>query len=139
FLLDSLTKFFDDLPNPTLRKKDVVWIALRSVDPPEQEFLDEFNDLKFFTMEDVRKQGIDSVIKQSIEWLQPGPQSPLHLSFDIDALDPAVAPSTGTPVANGLTMSEGRAIVQQAYNTGHLRAIDITEVNPALGKSQNDA
>lgn len=133
FLLDSLTSNFDDLPNPTLRKKDVVWISLRSVDGPEQEYLDQHKDLKYFTMEDVREQGIDSIIKQSLEWLQPGPETPLHMSFDIDALDPTIAPSTGTPVKNGLTMSEGRTIVQQAYNTGYLRGLDITEVNPALG------
>lgn len=58
---------------------------------------------------------------------------PVHLSFDVDALDPSVAPSTGTPVRGGLTFREGHYICEAIWETGLLCALDIMEVNPVLG------
>jgi arginase len=61
-----------------------------------------------------------------------GSDTPIHLSFDVDALDPQWAPSTGTPVRGGLTLREGDYIAEVVHETGSLVAIDLVEVNPSL-------
>lgn len=59
-----------------------------------------------------------------------GADTPIHLSFDVDALDPMWAPSTGTPVRGGLTLREGDYICEALHDTGSLVAVDLVEVNP---------
>ena len=54
-----------------------------------------------------------------------GPNTPIHLSFDVDALDPQWAPSTGTPVRGGLTLREGDYIAESVHETGNLVAVDL--------------
>ena len=61
-----------------------------------------------------------------------GHDTPIHLSFDVDALDPQWAPSTGTPVRGGLTLREGDFICESVHETGSLVAMDLVEVNPRL-------
>ncbi|KAL9125876.1 MAG: hypothetical protein Q9217_004989 [Psora testacea] len=61
-----------------------------------------------------------------------GQDTPIHLSFDVDALDPQWAPSTGTPVRGGLTLREGDFICESVHETGSLVAMDLVEVNPRL-------
>lgn len=61
-----------------------------------------------------------------------GNDTPIHLSFDVDALDPLWAPSTGTPVRGGLTLREGDYIAECVHQTGNLVAMDMVEVNPSL-------
>ena len=67
-----------------------------------------------------------------------GNDTPIHLSFDVDALDPLWAPSTGTPVRGGLTLREGDYICETVHETGSLVAIDLVEVNPKLEPGFND-
>lgn len=66
----------------------------------------------------------------ALGWI--GTDTPIHLSFDVDALDPMWAPSTGTPVRGGLTLREGDFIAECVAETGSLVAIDLVEVNPQL-------
>uniref|UniRef100_A0A8P0T856 Arginase-2, mitochondrial n=2 Tax=Canis lupus familiaris TaxID=9615 RepID=A0A8P0T856_CANLF len=66
-------------------------------------------------------------------------QRPIHLSFDIDAFDPTLAPATGTPVVGGLTYREGMYITEEIHNTGLLSALDLVEVNPQLAASEEEA
>ncbi|XP_063803877.1 arginase-2, mitochondrial isoform X3 [Pseudophryne corroboree] len=65
-------------------------------------------------------------------------QRAIHLSFDIDAFDPVLAPATGTPVIGGLTYREGMYITEEIHNTGMLSALDMVEVNPILGATSNE-
>jgi arginase len=67
---------------------------------------------------------------QALGWI--GRDTPVHLSFDVDALDPMWAPSTGTPVRGGLTLREGDFIAECVAQTGCLVALDLVEVNPSL-------
>ena len=66
-----------------------------------------------------------------------GSDTPIHLSFDVDALDPMWAPSTGTPVRGGLTLREGDFICESVHQTGSLVAVDLVEVNPMLAPEVN--
>ncbi|KAG7169486.1 Arginase-like [Homarus americanus] len=114
----------------------IAYIGLRDVDNAEQQFLDKLNILAF-GMSDVDKLGLCTVIKRCLEHLKPSATRPLHLSFDIDSLDPYEAPSTGTPVRGGLNLREGLLITEAVRETGHLTAIDLVEVNPQLGDSKD--
>lgn len=67
-----------------------------------------------------------------------GNDTPIHLSFDVDALDPTYAPSTGTPVRGGLTLREGDFIAECVHETGSLVAMDLVEVNPTLEPGVDD-
>ena len=66
----------------------------------------------------------------ALEWI--GNDTPIHLSFDVDALDPQWAPSTGVPVRGGLTLREGDFIAECVAETGSLIALDLVEINPSL-------
>jgi arginase len=75
---------------------------------------------------------------KALESVNKDLKRPIHLSFDVDALDPSVAPSTGTPVRGGLTFREGHYICEAIYETGCLVALDLMEVNPTLMTTEAD-
>ncbi|KAI5458666.1 hypothetical protein BGZ63DRAFT_513907 [Mariannaea sp. PMI_226] len=109
--------------------KKIVYIGLRSVDAGERKILRE-HGIKAFSMFDVDRHGIGRVVEMALAHI--GNDTPIHLSFDVDALDPMWAPSTGTPVRGGLTLREGDYICESVAETGNLVAVDIVEVNPQL-------
>ena len=90
----------------------------------------------YFTSQDVREQGIVSVMQQCMSHVDPESNRQFHLSFDIDALDPSIAPATGTAVPHGLTLAEGQYICEHLAKTERLRCVDLVEVNPLLSDEQ---
>lgn len=82
---------------PLLKPERIVYIGLRDVDAGEKRHLKEQN-IKAFSMHEVDKYGIGKVVEMALDHVNPNRDRPIHLSFDVDALDPTVAPSTGTPV-----------------------------------------
>ncbi|SLM36573.1 arginase [Lasallia pustulata] len=109
--------------------KKLVYIGLRDVDRGEKVILRE-HGIKAFTMHDIDRHGIGRVMEMALGHI--GTDTPIHLSFDVDALDPQWAPSTGTPVRGGLTLREGDYIAECVHETGSLVAMDLVEVNPSL-------
>ncbi|THX99469.1 Ureohydrolase [Aureobasidium pullulans] len=109
--------------------KKLVYIGLRDIDRGEKKILREHN-IKAFSMHDIDRYGIGKVMDMALGWI--GSDTPIHLSFDIDSLDPMWAPSTGTPVRGGLTLREGDFIAECVHETGSLVALDLVEVNPSL-------
>ncbi|KAI9799167.1 MAG: Arginase, catabolizes arginine to ornithine and urea [Piccolia ochrophora] len=109
--------------------KKLVYIGLRDVDSGEKQILRE-NGIKAFSMHDVDRYGIGRVMEMALGHI--GTDTPIHLSFDVDALDPLWAPSTGTPVRGGLTLREGDYIAECVHETGSLIAVDLVEVNPSI-------
>ncbi|KAI9738298.1 MAG: Arginase, catabolizes arginine to ornithine and urea [Cirrosporium novae-zelandiae] len=107
----------------------LVYIGLRDVDRGEKKILRQ-NGIKAFSMHDIDRHGIGYVVSQALSHI--GSNTPIHLSFDVDALDPQWAPSTGTPVRGGLTLREGDFIAECVHETGQLIAMDLVEVNPSL-------
>lgn len=87
---------------PLLRPDRLVYIGLRDVDAGEKKILRD-NNIKAFSMHEVDKYGIGKVVEMALDHVNPGRDRPIHLSFDVDALDPSVAPSTGTPVSEIIT------------------------------------
>lgn len=82
------------------------------------------------------RHGIGKVMEMALGHI--GNDTPIHLSFDVDALDPLWAPSTGTPVRGGLTLREGDYIAECVHETGSLVALDLVEVNPTLDVGVNE-
>lgn len=126
-IFDWLAKDFSTFP--ALSHKKLVYIGLRDVDRGEKQLLRE-NGIKAFSMHDIDKHGIGRVLEMALAHI--GSDTPIHLSFDVDALDPQWAPSTGTPVRGGLTLREGDYIAECVHETGQLVAMDLVEVNPSL-------
>jgi len=119
---------------PALKPERLVYIGLRDIEAGEKKILRE-NNIKAFSMHEVDKYGIGKIVEMALDHVNPGRNLPIHLSFDVDALDPTVAPSTGTPVRGGLTFREGHYICEAIYETGLLVALDLMEVNPSLANA----
>ncbi|KAJ5368207.1 uncharacterized protein N7496_007967 [Penicillium cataractarum] len=113
--------------------KKFVYIGLRDVDEAEENLIKE-NGIKAFTMDDVRRQGIQTIMDLALEYL--GDRTPIHVSYDIDSLDPEWAPSTGFPVTRGLSLEEGIYISHRLHKTGNLIAMDLVEINPLIQPSK---
>ncbi|XP_058440529.1 arginase-2, mitochondrial isoform X2 [Marmota monax] len=143
FLLRELQDKVPQLPGfswikPCISSPSIVYIGLRDVDPPEHFILKNY-DIQYFSMRDIDRLGIQKVMEQTFDLLIGKRQRPIHLSFDIDAFDPTLAPATGTPVVGGLTYREGMYITEEIHNTGLLSALDLVEVNPRLATSDEEA
>lgn len=123
-------EWIDD--KPALPKHRLVYIGLRDLDAGEKKLLKDHN-IKAYSMHQVDRYGIGQVVQMALDHVNPSRNLPIHLSFDVDALDPSVAPSTGTPVRGGLTFREGHYICEAIWETGLLVAMDLMEVNPTLG------
>ena len=123
---------------PKLSPSRLVYVGLRDVDENEREILEDLN-IKTFYMADVDRLGIVKVVQEALESVDPHGERNIHLSFDIDALDPADAPATGTVVRGGLTLREGLTLCDMIHRTGRLKAVDLVEVNPSLASNQLDA
>lgn len=115
-----------------LSLKNFCWIGLRSIDYYERLMMEKYG-INYFDMRDIERMGIEKVVQKALEAINPNGERKLHVSFDIDSLDPVHANSTGTPVVGGLTLREGVFIMEEAFNTGMLSSIDLVEVNPCLG------
>jgi len=83
--------------HPVLKPNRLVYIGLRDIDDGERNILKD-QGIKAFSMHEVDKYGIGKVVDMALDHVNPERVLPIHLSFDVDALDPSVAPSTGTPV-----------------------------------------
>ncbi len=135
--LSFLTGLVDDVQrypsmdwfSPSVKFNDFVYIGLRDLDHFEKEIIRK-HSIKAYTMHDVDQKGIARVMDEINEFFKH--KSSIHLSYDIDALDPTVAPHTGTAVQGGLTIREGKFIGEYLYKTGKLRSMELVEVNPAL-------
>ncbi|CAL8284239.1 unnamed protein product [Merluccius merluccius] len=120
---------------PCVSAKDIVYIGLRDVDP-EEHFILKHLGIKVFSMTEVDGLGIARVMEETCDYLFSDAKKPIHLSYDIDAIDPLLAPATGTPVVGGLTYREGIYITEQICQTGLLSAVDLVEVNPKQGTTE---
>ncbi|MBN1654671.1 MAG: arginase [Deltaproteobacteria bacterium] len=121
---------------PTLRAKDVVLVGVRDLDPEEKKALKE-SGIAVYTMRDIDEQGISTVIKKALNRLRQ--LSRIHVSLDMDSLDPSEAPGVGTPVAGGLNYREAHLIMETVADTRRLASMDIVEINPILDQGNTTA
>ena len=122
---------FEWLKAGCLDEARLAYIGLRDVDEAEASMLRN-SHVHTYTMRDVDKYGIAKVIEMALQAIDPNGRCPMHLSLDIDAVDPHYAPGTGTAARGGLTYREIHYICEEMAETGRLVGMDLVEVNPGL-------
>jgi arginase len=114
-----------------LRPENIVYVGTRSIDPPEQNILDTYG-IKYYTSEQIKMGGVDEIMHRVLyEDLAHVPL--IHLSYDVDVMDPKVFPCTGTTVPGGLSVAESIAINEWLRRDSRFWSMDLVEYNPELG------
>ncbi len=114
---------------PPIREQRVVAIGIRELDPLEREALRQ-SAVRVFTMSDIDKLGMREVMRQALLHVEGA--AGVHVSFDMDVMDPDIAPGVGTPHQGGITYREAHLAMEMLYDAGILRSMEIVEVNPVL-------
>ena len=127
---------FEDGRFASITPDRIGYIGLRDVDEGEKEIIKELGITVAFGMADLEKYGINKLTEMILDEINPQRNKPIHVSFDVDGLDPMDAPATGTPVPGGVRITEAVDMLRIIRNTGLLASMDCVEVNPSLG---NDA
>jgi len=117
---------------PPFNLQNIAYIGLRDVDAGEKKILADHN-VNAFYMADVQTMGITKIMEKII---QVSGSRPIHLSFDVDGIDPKYMPATGTPVDSGLSLTDAIYICKQLANTKRVMSFDLVEINLDLGDEQ---
>ncbi|MDY0324021.1 MAG: arginase [Candidatus Carbobacillus sp.] len=116
--------------SPYVYPEDVVLIGIRDLDPGEKVFLRKLG-IRVFTMHDIDRYGMRRVMEEALDVVTQHTDG-VHLSFDLDALDPLYAPGVGTPVAGGVSYREAHLAMEMMAESGVITSADFVEVNPIL-------
>ena len=116
--------------SPKVLAKHTVLIGIRNLDEREKQIVRE-SGVHVFTMKDIDRSGIAAIAEQALAIAGNGTGG-VHVSFDLDVCDPAIAPGVGTPVKGGLDYREAHMVMEIVADSGLLRALDLVEVNPIL-------
>jgi arginase len=129
-------RWFEDAPWPVPSVERAALIGTRSVDAGEKDSL-HAEGVRVFTMTDVDRLGVEAVLRDSLEHVV-GSRF-VHVSLDMDAVDPDVAPGVGTPVRGGLSYREAHLAMELVAESGLLDSLEIVEVNPILDRENETA
>jgi arginase len=121
---------------PKLQPRDLVFIGLRDHEPEEEAILREHH-VKVVTTADVRERGPEAVVKEVQAYLTACDK--VHVSFDVDSLDPSISVGTGTPVPGGFTLEEARVLLGGFCADPKTATLDVVEINPALDTNNSMA
>ena len=124
------------IPGPKIKSSQVVQIGIRNLDALERDRLLR-SGMHVFTMRHVDELGMAVVARQALDRLRHLPR--IHVSLDMDSLDPAEAPGVGTPVPGGLTYREAHLLMEILGDSGRVESLDIVEINPILDKMNKTA
>jgi arginase len=122
----------DAWPTPSLER--VALVGIRALDAAERELIGGLN-AKVFTMSDIDRYGLERAVRESLEFLHGA--AFVHVSLDLDAVDPMFAPGVGTPVPGGLSYREAHLTLELVAESGQLDSLELVEVNPILDR-QNE-
>jgi len=123
--------------SPKVKPEYCAVVGLRNLDEREKELVRQSGVLAY-TMKDIDRRGIAAVLEEVLGTLGRGGAA-LHLSFDMDAVDPEISPGVGTPVRGGLSYREAHLLMEMVADTRHLAALDMVEVNPILDRRNSTA
>ena len=121
---------------PAINPKAIRQIGIRSVDPGEKRFVHAVG-LEVFDMRYIDEMGMRHTMEQALAGLDD--DTHLHVSFDVDFLDTAIAPGVGTTVPGGPTYREAQLCMEMIADTGRLASLDVMELNPALDERNRTA
>jgi len=116
-------------PGPKVKPEDIVYIAVRDFEKPENYLINKYN-INFIETEDVRKQGAVGIAHRALQMLSHCDL--IYVSFDVDSMDSRISQGTGTPVPNGLTFEEAKLLNATLCKDPKIVAWEICEVNPTL-------
>lgn len=129
-----------------LRPEATAWFGLRDVDPGERARVRERDKSLAITMHDIDRRGVMAAIQRFNEWMPKSGASHLWISFDVDVLDPILAPGTGTAVRGGLSYREGHLVAELLYEALNapgcpyeLAGLDLVETNPLCDHNNETA
>lgn len=114
---------------PKVDPRDIVFIAVRDTEKPEDFLIDKF-EIRNFTAEEVNHKGVKKVAKEALKVLKDCDQ--IYISFDVDSLDTSVSTGTGTPVPNGLKKEQAFELNRELIKDKRVCCWEIVEVNPTL-------
>lgn len=118
-------------PGPAIKPDEVRQLGIRSVDREEKRLVKEYG-LDIYDMRYIDEIGMRRVMEEALDGVDA--DTHLHVSFDVDMLDPSIAPGTGTRVPGGVNYREAQLMMEMIADTGQLASLDVVEVNPALDK-----
>jgi arginase len=113
-----------------------VLVGVRSLDPGERELIEELG-IRVFTMTDIDRRGVEPVIEDALTAVAGA--SFVHVSLDLDVVDPMFAPGDGTPVPGGLSYREAHLALELLAESGEIDSLDVVEVNPILDRENQTA
>jgi arginase len=108
----------------------VALVGIRDLDPAEREHARKFG-VRVFTMREVDERGLKAVMEEALALSGEGTDG-IHVSLDMDWIDPGEAPGVGTPVRGGATYREAHLAMEMLADTGRVVAMDVVEINPVL-------
>ncbi|WP_436863037.1 arginase [Staphylococcus caeli] len=123
---------------PKVKPENIVLIGMRDLDAGERRYIKEHN-IKTYTMAEVDRYGIKQVMEETIDYLKAKKTDGVHLSLDVDALDPIETPGTGTRVLGGLTYRESHFALELLHNSKLITSMDLVEVNPLIDHNNDTA
>ncbi|MGH7510263.1 MAG: arginase [Gemmatimonadales bacterium] len=122
---------------PKVAPENVALVGIRSLDPGEKRRLKE-TGVQVHTMADIDQHGVHEIMQMALAWVTRGTDY-LHVSFDLDAVDPMLAPGVGTPVKGGLDYRESHLIMELIAAAGVMTSLELVEVNPILDQGNTSA
>ena len=123
--------------SPKIEARNIALLGIRSLDSGEKSRLKE-TGVQVHTMADIDRHGADQVTKKALARVTDGTDY-VHVSFDLDAVDPTVAPGVGTPVKGGLDYREAHLIMEVIADAGVMTSLEMVEVNPILDQGNASA
>ena len=123
---------------PKIKAENIIIIGARSVDPGERELIRE-QGIKVYTMHEIDRLGMTRVMEDALAYIKGLSVDGLHLSLDLDALDPIYTPGVGTPVPGGMTYRESHLAMEMLQESGMLTSAEFVEVNPILDEKNKTA
>ncbi|MCP1146420.1 arginase [Lysinibacillus endophyticus] len=123
---------------PKIKPENIIIIGARSVDPGEKELIKK-HGIKVYSMHEIDRMGMTKVIEESIEYLKKRNVDGVHLSLDLDGLDPLYTPGVGTPVPGGITYRESHLAMEMLEESGFITSAEFVEVNPILDERNKTA
>jgi arginase len=126
----------DVWPLPALEPEHVVLLGVRSLDEGERAFVRE-SGIGVYTMSELDRRGIEPAVREALERLEGAPF--VHVSLDMDVVDPEMTPGVGTPVRGGLSYREAHLALELVAESGLMTSFEIVEVNPILDRGNETA
>jgi len=115
-------------PSPRLKSHQIAQIGIRSVDSGEKKLVHD-HGLDIYDMRYIDEVGVKRALEEALDGVDDNTH--LHISFDVDFLDPAIAPGVGTTVQGGPDYREAQLVMEMIYDSGLMASLDIVELNPA--------